>query len=129
MPAEAWQALLSLVAVGLLVALVRWLRLGSEEGADADAARRAAASLVHDFEPVDVVWDPQARAGLAQSRDGRVMLVKLHGAHWAGRPLHAPSAAIDADGALRVDPGDRQFGAVRLRLPDAQRWKAAINRL
>lgn len=127
--AELWQLLGSLGAVGLLVLLVRALRLGSSGAVDEAAVRQAAATLAHDFDPVEVAFDPATGAALARGRDGRIMLLKVHGAHWAGRTLDRAASARYRGNTLLVDTGDRRFGLAHFHLPEADRWKTLIDRL
>lgn len=128
--AEGWQLLLSLGAVAGLVFTVRALRLGSESIFPNEAAVGLAAGRVaDDFEPAEIAIDRHGRAALLRGRDGRAMVLKAHGAHAAGRVLGRPIRAWTDGATLVIDPADRRFGVVRLDLPDADRWKAWLDRL
>lgn len=126
MPSEWLQFAGSLVAVALIVALVRALRLGEGSPlADEDAVRDAAREAVDGFEPVEVALDPGQGAALARDGAGRVLLLRAHGARTAARLLPPGGARLEA-GALLVDPADRPFGTVSLHVDDPYSWLQAI---
>lgn len=128
--AEGWQLLLSLGAVAGLVLTVRALRLGSESiFPDEATIRLAAGRVADDFKPAEIAIDRQGRAALLRGCDERAMILKAHGAHAAGRVLGRPIRAWTEGATLVIDSADRRFGVVRLDLPDADRWKAWLDRL
>lgn len=127
---EVWQLLLSLGAIAALVFLVRALRLGSDPAfVDEDDVRRAASHAADDFEPADIALDKSGAAALLADRHGRVLVLRAHGAHTAGRILDSMARARVEGGTLVIDPGDPRFGPVRLDIPDAERWKTRVDRL
>lgn len=127
---DAWQLLLSLGAIGALVFLVRALRLGSGPAfADEDDVRHAASHVADDFLPADIALDKGGTAALLADRQGRVLVLRAHGAHVAGRLLSPLARARMEEGRLVIDPADPRFGPVRLDIPDAERWKTRIERL
>ena len=130
MPEELVQLLLSLAAVVVLVLIVRAMRLGAGPAmAGPDDARRAAALVADDFDPIDVAIDRSGAAALLLDRDGRILLLRTHGAHVAGRVLDMRATAWLEDEALVVDPADRRFGRVHLHLAEPEHWKTRVGRL
>lgn len=124
----------SLVAILLLAWLAGKLGLGGAPRLDTHSAvLDAAREAVDGFEPADVACDSDGRAALARDDAGQIMVLKPHGSRVAGRLL-GPSASAslqseDFGPVLTVDCGERTFGVVSLRLPDAQTWADAINAL
>jgi len=120
----------SLSAILALAGLARWMRLGGAPRLDSDAAVRDAAGEVEDgFVPVAAASDAEGAAALARDAAGRIMVIKRHGNHFAGRILGPGAAAQVAGGRLEVAPGEARFGKVFLDIPDPQAWAAAINRI
>lgn len=130
MAAELGQLLLSLAAVAALVGIVFAMRLGSSPVLRGpDDAYRAATLIAHDFDAIDVGVDQAGTAALLLDNKGHVMLLRVHGAHVAGRFLDTSASARLEDGALVVDPADRQFGRVHLHLAEPERWQKLVDRL
>lgn len=117
----------SLVAILALAGLARWMQLGPEARLDSDAAAQLAADeAVSGYVPVEISRDEQGRGALMRDGSGRILLLRPHGTHMAGRLLTpAASARIEGD-VLVVDTAERRYGAARLRLADAQAWMRAI---
>lgn len=131
MPAQLLQFLGSLLAILVLAGIAWRLRLGQPPLLDSDAdVREAAGEVVHGYEPTEIARDTSGRAALLADESGRVMLLRQHGAHFAGRILaHGSTAKLYGDGAdqtIQVDPGERRFGAVVLAIPDPETWIARI---
>lgn len=110
----------SLIGVLMLAAIAKVLGLGRREPlTGAEVAER----LQFEFAPLDlrtVLLSQDAKCALAFAHDGRVFAVKLHGADLATRELKRPLLAREEGDTLIVDPRDRWFGPVRLRLGLAQ---------
>ncbi len=123
LPPALLQFLGSLVATVALAALALWLKLGPARRLENEAdARREASEAVDGFEPVEVALDREGRAALLRDAAGRILLLRQHGTHFAGRLLTAAaSARIDA-GALVVETSERRYGGVRLELDDPSVW-------
>ncbi|MGB7418379.1 MAG: hypothetical protein WA918_04305 [Erythrobacter sp.] len=120
----------SLIAILLIVALVKMMRLGPKLRIDDEAAVAKAAGEVEDgFVPVRTSIARMRHAALARDTDGRIMLIKRHGNRFAGRILGRGAKAREVVDALIVECGDARFGEVRLQLTDAPYWADAINRL
>lgn len=130
MAGELVQLLLSLAAVITLVLIVRAMRLGTSPVlSEPEDARRAAASIADDFDAVEVAIDQHGTAALLLDGKNRLLLLRAHGAHVAGRLLDASASARLDDGALVVDSADRRFGPVHLHLAEPERWQKLVNRL
>lgn len=126
-PPALLQFLGSLAAILLLSALVWWLKLGPERPLDSDEAVRAAAQEAMDgFEAVDIARDRQNRAALACDAQGRVMVLRQHGTHFAARVLGLEASVTRTQDTLRVDTAERRFGHVSLQLDDACVWEERI---
>lgn len=130
MPAELLQLFGSLIAIAAIIALVRWLALGESRGfADKHSALQVARDQFGDFEPADIAVDKDGRAALIESSDGRVFLVRPHGAHHAGRVLSKASDAWVSEGAIVIHSGEKRFGDATLSIPDAEHWVQRISAL
>jgi len=124
----------SLVAILALAGLAWGMKLGGTPRlASDDDVRRAAGEVEDGFAPVASTCDAEGTAALARDAAGRIMLIRRHGNHFAGRVLTAQARAICADQPgefnLIIDCSEPHFGRTFLSLPDADAWAAAINRL
>ena len=129
-PPALLQFIASLMAILALAGVARWLRLGAAPRlGDENAARIAAQEAVAGFDPVAIAVDRQGRGALLRDASGQVMVLRQHGAHFAGRLL-APTATARRDGdMLIVDTADRRFGVARLEVADADAWANVIAQL
>lgn len=113
----------SLAAIAVLAALAWWLRLGPARRLESEAdARREASEALDGFEAVDIALDRDGRAGLLRDARGQVLLLRQHGAHFAGRVLTPAAHARIDGGALVVDTAERRYGGVRLELDEPSVW-------
>ena len=120
----------SLIAILLLAALAVVLKLGGKPVLKDDAAIARAANEAEDgFETARCSLSRKGDAALARDANGRILAIKRHGNKFAGRVLTGSAQAREEVDALIVDPGEVQFGSVRLHLNDAAYWADAINRL
>jgi hypothetical protein len=121
----------SLVAILGLAALAWKLGLGGDVRLrDAETARRLADEALCGFEPVEVALDRAGIGALLRDRQGRVMLLRRHGAAWAARLLDSHVHARLDRQFLTVATTEKTFGAVTLDLgSDAQAWAASLRRL
>ena len=121
----------SLVAILLVFLLTRWLGLGGDVRIrDEDTARRLADEAVCGFDPVDVVLDRAGIGALLRDGQGRVLLLRRHGAHFAARLIDDPAGVRLDRNFLTIATGDRWFGKVTLDLgPAAQVWASSFRRL
>ena len=127
LPPALLQFLGSLAAILALAGLAWWMKLGPEPRlADEDAARAAADEAVSGFVPVHIGLDREGRGALMRDAAGRVLLLRPHGVHFAGRLLTTiASATIEGD-TLVVDTAEKRFGSARLVLDDPSAWVQAI---
>lgn len=122
---------LSLVAVLLLVWLLKAMGLGGDPRiADADHAIRLAEEAETGFGGVDVARDRAGFAALVRNGEGRMMLIRAHGNHFAARPVDADVVGrLDKD-FLVLTTADRLFGAVALQLgKEAGVWASRMRDL
>lgn len=121
----------SLVAILLLAWTAHKLGLGGDARIrDADHARALADEAVSGFDPVEISVDRAGYGALLRDAQGRVLLLRRHGAHFAGRMLdgHADSR-LDRH-FLTIGTREKTFGSVTLDLgPQAQAWAASLRRL
>lgn len=119
-------AILVLAWIALRLGLGRAIRIRDESH-----ARMLADEAICGFEAQEIALDRSGRAALLRDRAGRVILVKVHGAQFAGRLLGpGSSAAIWEDSgkrALEADSGERLFGKALLDVDDPENWVSAIN--
>jgi len=121
------QFLGSLIAILALAGIAAWLRLGGDRRIASEAeARVLADEAVSGFLPVATAVDVGGQAAVLQDPQGRVLVLRRHGVHFAGRLL-GRGATATADGQrLHVDTGETRFGSVALRVEDPQVWIRAI---
>lgn len=122
------QFLGSLVAILALAGLAFWLKLGpAPQLVDDDAVRDAASHAYHDFSPTRIARDREGRGAIVSDAAGRVLVLRPHGSHFAGRLL-SPAARAHLEGEeLVIDTAERRFGQARLCVADADGWRDAIN--
>lgn len=121
----------SLVAVLLLAGLAGVLGLGGDVRLrDRDEARELARASLCGFDPVDIALDRAGIGALLRDAGGRVMLLKRHGARFAGRLLTSHEGTRLDRNFLTVSTGERRFGTITLDLGhDAQAWAGSLRRL
>ena len=118
----------SLVAVLFIAWLVGKIGLGSDPRiADAAHAIRLAEEAEAGFHGVDVARDRAGFAALVRNGEGRLLLVRAHGNHFAARPVDASVVArLDKNFLILTTP-DRTFGSVTLQLgKDAGMWASRM---
>lgn len=128
LPPALVQFLGSLAAILALAGVTRWLRLGpAPRLADEAAARTAADEAANGFEAVALALDRNGSGAVLRDAAGRIVLLRPHGTHFAGRLLGDAATARIEGGALLVDSGERPYGTTLLEVPEAQAWADAIN--
>ena len=122
---------ISLLAILALAGIARLLKLGGDVRIrDEDHARDIADDLVCGFEAVDVALDRAGMGALLRDAQGRQLLIRRHGAAFAGRLLDANvDARLDQE-FLTIGTSDRHFGAITLYLGEAAAsWAAGLRSL
>ncbi|MEO0032474.1 MAG: hypothetical protein RIS94_2232 [Pseudomonadota bacterium] len=125
------QGVLSLIAIVALVAIARGLGLGGDVRIpDEDTARALADDAVCGFGATDIALDRARIGALARNAQGRVLLIRRHGAHFVARELTSYEGIRLDRHFLTISTPDRRFGAITLDLgPEAQAWAASLRRL
>jgi hypothetical protein len=121
----------SLVAIFFLAWLAKYLKLGGDVRIRSDEqARVIADQVLPGFEPVDIAIDKAGIGALMRDAGGRHLLVRRHGAQFAGRLLDRHSDTRLDQNFLTVGTGEKNFGKVTLNLgPQAQYWAAGLRHL
>ena len=116
-----WTLWLGSLAGVLALAAIAWaIGLGRSDPLTADEVTER---LFHDYGPLalrTLLLSQDGRAALAFAHDGRIFAVKAHGVGVASRELLRPLLATEEGDTLVIDPRDRPFGKLRLRLGRAQ---------
>jgi len=121
----------SLVAVLFVAWLVGKLGLGADPRIADDAhAIRLAEEAEAGFGGTEVARDRAGFAAIVQNAEGRMMLVRAHGNHFAARPVDRQVIArLDKD-FLTLTPPERTFGSATLNLgKEAGVWAARMRNL
>ena len=126
-PPALLQFLGSLVAILALAAIARAMKLGPERTLKSrEEALEAAEESVSGFSAVALALDADGRGALLRDAQGRVLLLRPHGTHFAGRVLTAAARARLEGDALVIDTAEKRYGTARLRVDDADAWMQAI---
>lgn len=121
----------SLAAILLLAAIAHRLELGGDARIRSeDDARLLAQEALYGFEPVDVVIDRAGMGALLRDEEGRVLLLRRHGSHFASRLLDSHAHARLDRSLLTLATSDTRFGSVTLDLGEkAAIWAASLRRI
>lgn len=131
MDGQALQLIGSLAAILVLAGIAWMLKLG--RCTRIESAQHAMA-LAHDadsgFDAVDAAVSRDGACAIMADAAGRIMVLRSHGAQFAGRVLE-PGTATRIDGeSLTVTPADQRYGPVTLDLGEhAQAWARRIDAL
>ncbi|MEL7730082.1 hypothetical protein AAG612_11130 [Citromicrobium bathyomarinum] len=121
----------SLAAILVLAGIAWALKLGTGPHlADGEDAMGRAYEADTGFDPVEAVCSRDGKGAILTDARGRIMVLRRHGSHFAGRVLE-PGAQALLDGAiLTVVTTDRRYGRVTLDLgDDARAWASRIDAL
>lgn len=131
MTAELIQMGASLFAILALAWIALKLGLGGDSRIrDEPHLRELAEEALYGFEPMEIAIDRAGVAALARDADGRIMLLRRHGAHFASRLLDGHTHVRLDRQFLVVGTSDRRFGEITLDLGDsAATWAASLRRL
>lgn len=126
-----YQLVGSLVAILALAWIAHRLKLGGDDRIRSeDEVRALADEALHGFEPTEIAIDRAGMGALCRDGEGRVMLMRRHGSHWASRLLDSHSHARLDQNFLTLATADRRFGSVTLDLGDkAPAWAASLRRM
>lgn len=121
----------SLIAILVLAWIAHRLKLGGDARIRSeDEARALADEALHGFEPVDIAIDKAGMGALCRDAEGRVMLLRRHGSHWASRLLDSHAHARLDRTFLTLATSDRRFGSVTFDLGEkAAIWAASLRRI
>ena len=121
----------SIAAILFLAWFARWLDLGGDVRIRSEEqAREIADQIIGGFDPVDIAIDKAGIGALMRDASGRHLLIRRHGAHFAGRLLDRHSDTRLDQNFLTVGTGEKTFGKVTLNLgPQAQHWAAGLRHL
>lgn len=109
-----------LAAIVALAGLARWLRLGESRIAGEAQARETAEHTLAGFVAREALLGTDGNAALVAG-NGTIALLERHGAKVVARRLIAPLRLSQAVEGVRVETGERLFGAVLLfGVTDAQ---------
>ena len=127
----AIQLAVSLVLILAVAWLARKLSLGSDVRLhNEEEARSLCRAAVCGFEPRELALDRAGIAALARDGDGRVMLLRRHGAQFAARLLDSHAFTRLDRNFLTIGSGERFFAPITLDLGEqAQIWAASLRRL
>ena len=131
MSAELLQFGGSLLAILLLAWTAHRLGLGGDTRIrDEMHLRELAEEALCGFEPVALAIDRAGIGALARDAQGRVMLLRRHGAHFVSRLLDSHHHVLLDHNLLTVGTGEKRFGTITLDLGnDAPAWAASLRRL
>ena len=131
MTGQLIQLAASVAAILFLAWLARYLGLGGDLRIRDEAHARALADEVYfGFQPVDIVLDKAGIAALMKDAQGRHLLIRQHGAQFAGRLLDRHSESRLDQNFLTIGTGERTFGKITLNLgKDAQHWASGLRHL
>lgn len=121
----------SLVAILVLAGIAHRLKLGGDARIRSeDEARSLADEAIHGFEPVEIAIDRAGMGALCRDAQGRVLLLRRHGSHWASRLLDSHAHARLDRSFLTLATADRRFGSVTFDLGEnAAIWAASLRRI
>ncbi|WP_120716701.1 hypothetical protein [Tsuneonella amylolytica] len=119
----------SLIAIFALAWIALKLGLGGDARIRDEAhLRDLVDEALHGFDPVDIAIGRDGLSALARDGEGRIIVLRRHGSHFASRLLDRPARVERTAGTLTVDTGDRRFGEVALDLgTDAGVWAERLN--
>ena len=121
----------SIAAILLLAWTAKGMGLGGDiRIRDEGHARRLAEEAICGFDPVDIVLDRAGIGALMKDAAGRHLLIRRHGAQFAGRLLDGHSDSRLDQNFLTIGTGEKAFGKVTLNLgAEAQYWAAGLRHM
>lgn len=121
----------SLLAILLLAWACLKLGLGNDVRiAGEDHARQLAAEAAFGFDATDLALDRAGIGALLRDGQGRILLLRRHGAKFVARLLDSHAFARLDHNFLTIGNGEKTFGSVTLDLGDkAQVWASGLRHL
>ena len=121
----------SLIAILVLAWIAHRLKLGGDARIRSeDEARALADEAIHGFAPVEIAIDRAGMGALCRDAQGRVLLRRRHGSHWASRLIDSHAHTRLDRSFLTLATADRHFGSVTFDLGDkAAIWAASLRRI
>jgi hypothetical protein len=121
----------SIVAILALAWTAKRMGLGGDVRIRDEAhARALAEEAICGFEPVDLVIDKAGLGALMKDASGRHLLIRRHGAQFAGRLLDGHAKSRLDQNFLTIGTGEKSFGKITLNLgSEAQYWAAGLRHM
>jgi hypothetical protein len=121
----------SIIAILFLAWLARRMKLGGDIRIRDEAhARQLADEAVCGFDPVDIIIDRAGMGALMKDAQGRHLLIRRHGAQFAGRLLDGHAKSRLDQNFLTIGTGEKTFGKITLNLgAEAQYWAAGLRHM
>ncbi len=121
----------SIAAILFLAWLAKNMGLGGDVRIRDEAhARQLADEAVCGFDPIGIAIDKAGIGALMRDASGRHLLIRRHGAQWAGRLLDDHAKSRLDQNFLTIGTSDRNFGKITLNLGDeAQYWAAGLRHM
>ena len=121
----------SLLAILLIAWLAHRLKLGGDARIRSEEEARALAEeAMFGFQPVEVAIDRAGMGALLRDQAGRIMLLRRHGSHFAGRLIDSHAHIRLDRNSLMLATSDRRFGSVTFDLGEkAAIWAASLRRI
>ncbi|WP_336987501.1 hypothetical protein [Altererythrobacter aquiaggeris] len=131
MSAQFIQFAASLAAILFIAWLASKLGLGGDARIlNEDHAKELADEALCGFHATAVALDKSGMGALLRGADGRVMLLRRHGSHFAGRILDNHANVRLEQNFLTLATNESTFGEFTLDLgADAQDWAASLRGL
>lgn len=121
----------SLVAILVLAWIAHRLKLGGDSRIRSeDEARELAEEAMPGFAPIEIAIDKAGMGALCRDAQGRVLLLRRHGSHWASRLLDSHAHARLDRNLLTLATAERRFGSVTFDLGEkAALWAASLRHI
>jgi hypothetical protein len=121
----------SIIAILFLAWMTKYMGLGGDIRIRDEAhARVLADEAVCGFEPVDIAIDRAGIAALMKDAAGRHLLIRRHGAQFAGRLLDGHAKSRLDQNFLTIGTAEKTFGKITLNLgAEAQYWAAGLRHM
>jgi hypothetical protein len=121
----------SIIAILFLAWMTKYMGLGGDIRIRDEAhARQLADEAVCGFDPVDIIIDRAGMGALMKDAQGRHLLIRRHGAQFAGRLLDGHAKSRLDQNFLTIGTGEKTFGKITLNLgAEAQYWAAGLRHM